>query len=67
MYPNQQLELIGTVLSLDGSVFFRDSAQAPRGDAEALGRRLADKLKAEGADAVLQKIYKEQRQPKEKE
>jgi hydroxymethylbilane synthase len=55
------VELTGAILNLDGSECFRGKLQAPLEEAEALGRRLAEKLKAEGADAVLQKIYAEQR------
>jgi hydroxymethylbilane synthase len=48
-----ELELIATVIALDGSRAIRASGRGPSGDAEAIGRRVAAQLLANGAEAIL--------------
>ena len=48
-----QLELIATVVALDGSRSVRGRLRGPRGDAAAIGARLGAQLLADGADAIL--------------
>jgi hydroxymethylbilane synthase len=50
------LRMDGLVGSLDGSTILRESAEAPVGDAVTLGRDLAEKLLARGADKLLAEL-----------
>jgi hydroxymethylbilane synthase len=50
------LELIGTVVSLDGSRAVRGRARGPRRDAAAIGGRLGAQLLADGADEILAEV-----------
>ncbi|MEM6613483.1 MAG: hydroxymethylbilane synthase [Cyanobacteria bacterium P01_C01_bin.72] len=56
---NNNLTLTGMVASLDGKQLLRDAVSGDRGESEALGLELAGKLKAQGADAILAKIFAE--------
>ncbi|MFW6079693.1 MAG: hypothetical protein ACODAE_08735, partial [Gemmatimonadota bacterium] len=49
----RRLRLDGFVASLDGSDFLRDSLRGDVAEPEALGRRLAQRLRERGADEVL--------------
>jgi hydroxymethylbilane synthase len=53
------LTLEGLVASMDGRTIIRDSITGATGDAAALGLQLAEKLLAQGADAILRAIYNE--------
>ena len=48
-----ELEVVGAVVSLDGSRAVRAHAQGPREDAIALGTSVAEQLLAQGADDIL--------------
>jgi hydroxymethylbilane synthase len=50
---NGALRMTGFVASVDGSEMVRDSVEGPPQDADALGRALAEKLIAHGADSIL--------------
>lgn len=50
---NGALRMTGFVASVDGSEMVRDSVEGPPKDADALGRALAEKLIAHGADRIL--------------
>jgi hydroxymethylbilane synthase len=58
------LDLRATVCSLDGTRVVRAREQGPASDAAALGRRVAGRLKADGADAILDEV-REGRRPVE--
>jgi len=50
---NGALRMTGFVASMDGSEMVRDSVEGAPSDADALGRALAEKLIARGADRIL--------------
>lgn len=50
---NGALRMTGFVASVNGSEMVRDSVEGTPGDADALGRALAEKLIARGADRIL--------------
>jgi hydroxymethylbilane synthase len=50
---NNRLHMSGFVATVDGSEMVRDSIEGAPRDADALGRALADKLIAQGADRIL--------------
>lgn len=50
---NGALRMTGFVASVNGSEMVRDSVEGPPKDADALGRSLAEKLIAHGADRIL--------------
>lgn len=52
-----RLTLEGLVAGLDGKQIFRDRVEGAVEEAEALGLQLANRLKAQGADKVLQGIF----------
>ncbi|RQW84243.1 MAG: hydroxymethylbilane synthase [Methylococcus sp.] len=54
---DDQIRLRGLVASPDGSRVVRGELRGPRADAELLGRRLADRLLADGADHILHELY----------
>lgn len=51
------LRLDGLVAEVDGSLVVRRAMTAPRTEAEALGLALSEALKAEGAGAILDRLY----------
>lgn len=55
----QTLTLTGMVASLDGQRLIRDSVNGDRTQAEQLGLELANKLKNQGAGAILAEIFAE--------
>jgi hydroxymethylbilane synthase len=59
----ETLTLQGMVASLDGKQLIRDTHSGPATDAEAIGIALAQKLKDQGAQEILDVIIKENRQP----
>ena len=54
-----QLTLRGLVGAVDGSEILRDQVTGACDDAEKLGVELAEKLLAQGADTILQAVYKD--------
>src|SRR5262245_17884924 len=54
---NGALDLIGVVISPDGSQYVRGQAAGAAADAEALGRELGAKLLGDGAKAILEAVY----------
>ncbi|MEL6440967.1 MAG: hydroxymethylbilane synthase [Cyanobacteria bacterium J06621_8] len=54
---SEQLTLIGMVASLDGKQLIKDAVSGSRGDSEQLGKDLAAKLREQGADDILSKIF----------
>ncbi|MFM8604126.1 MAG: hydroxymethylbilane synthase, partial [Cyanobium sp.] len=52
-----ELLLTGMVASLDGERLIRDEARGPQSDPEAIGIALAEKLRAQGAGAILEEIF----------
>ena len=50
------LTLTGLVASLDGQTLIKDQVQGASGEAESLGTQLAQKLRAQGAQAILDEI-----------
>lgn len=59
----ENLTLQGMVASLDGKQLIRDTHSGLATDAEAIGIALAEKLKNQGAQEILDVIIKENRQP----
>jgi hydroxymethylbilane synthase len=57
---DDDLELIGIVVSLDGSRAVRGRARGPRRDAAAIGGRLGAQLLADGADEILAEVRRRQ-------
>ena len=58
---NEELTLTGMVASLDGKRLIRDQANGSAADPESIGIELADKLKQQGAGAILKEIFDEVR------
>jgi hydroxymethylbilane synthase len=55
----EQVWLRGLVGDPNGGLLLSAEARAPRGDAEALGVRVAEDLLSQGADAILKAVYGE--------
>jgi hydroxymethylbilane synthase len=51
------LTLDGLVASLDGKRYIRQVVSGPAGEAESIGRRVAEQLLDGGAHPILQEIY----------
>ena len=56
---DQELHLRGLVGSVDGSEILTDEVTGHVDNAEALGQELAEKLLAQGADAILKTVYEQ--------
>ena len=54
---DQQLWLRGLVGRPDGSLMLTDELRGNPGDGEAMGVELAERLLAQGADAILRDVY----------
>lgn len=54
-----QLHLTGMVASIDGGTLIRDKIIGQSSHPENIGRELANKLKSQGADKILDKIFEE--------
>lgn len=52
-----ELYMRGLVGDPEGGVVLRTEARAPRADAEALGKKLAEDLLSQGADIILNRVY----------
>ncbi len=57
VHEGDQLWLRGLVGDPDGSELLRDEIRGDKGDAEAMGITLADRLLAAGADRILARVY----------
>jgi len=56
---NNVLKLTGMVASLDGKQLIKDSVEGSPDDAEAIGHALAQRLREQGAQDILDKIFAE--------
>ena len=54
-----QLMMDGLVGSPNGSVLYRSSSAGPLEEAESIGRTVADDLLAQGADKILEALYRQ--------
>jgi len=54
-----QLTVVGMVASLDGKRLIKDTVTGNTNDAENLGIQLANKLKDQGAQEILNEIFAE--------
>ena len=61
LIEGDRLTLTGMVAKLDGSVLIKDEVSGAAADAEALGVELANKLKGQGAQDILQEIFETMR------
>lgn len=57
---DNQLHLRGLVGAIDGSKILHSDVHGSLENGEALGKALADKLLADGADAILKQVYEQQ-------
>jgi hydroxymethylbilane synthase len=57
---DDDLELVATVVALDGGRAVRGSARGSQDDARALGARVAEQLIADGADEILEQVRRDQ-------
>jgi hydroxymethylbilane synthase len=62
---DEELDLMATVVALDGSRAVRGSARGTRQDARGLGARVAEQLIAGGADEILDDVRRMQGAPSE--
>ena len=58
---NEQLTLVGMVASLDGQTLIKDSVSGAATEAEALGHKLAEMLRQQGAQDILDEIFRTMR------
>ncbi|HDX8346480.1 hydroxymethylbilane synthase [Aeromonas dhakensis] len=58
LVEGEEVWLRGLVGSPDGSRVIRDEIRGPRADGETLGHTLAQRLLADGADAILAEVYR---------
>ena len=56
---DNKLNLVGMVASIDGKQLIKDKASGGINEPEEIGRKLAIKLKQQGADKILKEIFKE--------
>ena len=59
---NEQLYLTGMVASLDGERLIKDQYVGNINDPEKVGKDLANKLKLQGADKILNEIFEQFRE-----
>ena len=59
---NNQIHLTGMVASIDGKELIKDIYSGNINEPEKVGKELAEKLKAQGADQILSKIFSEFRE-----
>ena len=58
---NNQIFLTGMVASIDGKKLIKDQSIGPSKDPERIGKDLANKLKMQGAEKILEEIFNEYR------
>ena len=58
---NNQIFLTGMVASIDGKKLIKDQSIGPSTDPEIIGKDLANKLKMQGAEKILEEIFNEYR------
>jgi len=58
---NNQIFLTGMVASIDGKKLIKDQSLGPSTDPESIGKDLANKLKMQGAEKILEEIFNEYR------
>ena len=58
---NNQIFLTGMVASIDGKKLIKDQSIGPSTDPESIGKDLANKLKMQGAEKILEEIFNEYR------
>ena len=58
---NNQIFLTGMVASIDGKKLIKDQSIGPSKDPEKIGKDLANKLKMQGAEKILEEIFNEYR------
>jgi len=58
---NKQIFLTGMVASIDGKKLIKDKSIGPSTDPERIGKDLANKLKRQGAEKILEEIFNEYR------
>ena len=58
---NNQIFLTGMVASIDGKKLIKDKSIGPSTDPERIGKDLANKLKNQGAEKILEEIFNEYR------
>ena len=58
---NNQIFLNGMVASIDGKKLIKDQSIGPSTDPERIGKDLANKLKMQGAEKILEEIFNEYR------
>lgn len=58
---NNQIFLTGMVASIDGKKLIKDQSIGPSTDPERIGKDLANKLKMQGAEKILEEIFNEYR------
>ena len=58
---NNQIFLTGMVASIDGKKLIKDQSIGPSTDPERIGKDLANKLKIQGAEKILEEIFNEYR------
>ena len=58
---NNQIFLTGMVASIDGKKLIKDQSIGPSTDPERIGKDLANKLKRQGAEKILEEIFNEYR------
>ena len=58
---NDQIFLTGMVASIDGKKLIKDQSIGPSTDPERIGKDLANKLKMQGAEKILEEIFNEYR------
>ena len=56
---DNQIHLIGMVASIDGKKLIKDKSSGSKDSPEEVGIDLANKLKSQGADAILKEIFEE--------
>ncbi len=59
---NEKLHLTGMVASIDGERLIKDEAFGNTDDPEKIGKKLAEKLKHQGADKILNEIFEQFRE-----
>ena len=59
---NDEIALIGMVASIDGKRLIKDKSRGNINYPEEVGKKLAEKLKLQGADKILSEIFEQFRE-----